>query len=115
MEEAAAAGETLKRGRYEFDVAHTSVLIRSQDTLRAILAALGQADAPVHYATWRLNERHYGSLTGLNKSETAAKYGEEQVNKPSYYTLCARDAGYVSRISDTWNILNCIFFCFLII
>jgi 2,3-bisphosphoglycerate-dependent phosphoglycerate mutase len=77
-EEAATAGKTLKRGNYEFDVAYTSVLKRAQDTLCIILNELEQTDVPVH-TSWRLNERHYGSLTGLNKSETAAKYGEEQV------------------------------------
>lgn len=100
-EEAAAAGETLRRGRYGFDVAHTSVLTRSQDTLWAILAALGQADAPAHYATWRLNERHYGGLTGLDKSETAAKYGEEQVrntnmNMHGAHVMCLRCPPYAA-------------------
>lgn len=78
MEEAAKAGKTLKRHNYVFDVAHTSVLKRAQHTLCAILNELGQTDIPVH-TTWRLNERHYGGLTGLDKAQTAAKYGEEQV------------------------------------
>lgn len=78
-EEAIKAGKTLKQANYEFDVAHTSVLTRAQDTLCKILTELSLTDIPVH-KTWRLNERHYGSLTGLNKSETAAKYGEEQVS-----------------------------------
>jgi len=68
----------LKQGNYKFDLAHTSVLKRAQNTLGAILKELGQEDIPI-FKTWRLNERHYGGLTGLNKSETAAKYGEEQV------------------------------------
>lgn len=59
-------------------MAHTSVLKRAQNTLGAILKELGQEDIPIS-KTWRLNERHYGGLTGLNKAETAAKYGEEQV------------------------------------
>lgn len=53
---------------------------RAQNTLGAILKELGQEDIPIA-KTWRLNERHYGGLTGLNKAETAAKYGEEQVIK----------------------------------
>lgn len=77
-EEAASAGKALKQGGYKFDVAHTSVLTRAQNTLGAILKELGQENIPIA-KTWRLNERHYGGLTGLNKSETAAKYGEEQV------------------------------------
>lgn len=77
-EEAASAGKALKQGSYKFDVAHTSVLKRAQNTLGAILKELGQEDIPI-LKTWRLNERHYGGLTGLNKAETAAKYGEEQV------------------------------------
>lgn len=77
-EEAAAAGKALKDAGYQFDVAHTSLLTRAQKTLGAILGEIGQADLPTE-KTWRLNERHYGGLTGLNKAETAAKYGEEQV------------------------------------
>lgn len=77
-EEALNAGKALKQGNYKFDVAHTSVLKRAQNTLGAILKELGQEDIPIS-KTWHLNERHYGSLTGLNKSETAAKYGEQQV------------------------------------
>lgn len=63
---------------YKFDVAHTSILTRANRTLDIIKEGLAQDDLPV-CRTWRLNERHYGALTGLNKSETAAKYGEEQV------------------------------------
>merc|ERR1719423_449390 len=61
-----------------FDVAHTSLLTRAQVTLGTVLKVFGQEDLPVE-KTWRLNERHYGGLTGLNKAETAAKHGEEQV------------------------------------
>ncbi|XP_063242459.1 phosphoglycerate mutase 2-like [Bacillus rossius redtenbacheri] len=77
-EEAVAAGKALKKACFKFDVAHTSVLTRAQDTLNAILKEINQTDIPVH-KTWRLNERHYGGLTGLNKAETAAKYGDEKV------------------------------------
>lgn len=76
--EAEAAGEAVKAAGLQFDVAHTSVLTRAQSTLNAILTKTGQTNIPVN-KTWRLNERHYGGLTGLNKAETAAKYGEEQV------------------------------------
>lgn len=73
-----SAGKALKAEGYQFDVAHTSVLKRAQITLNSILQELNQTDIPVN-KTWRLNERHYGGLTGLNKAETAAKYGEAQV------------------------------------
>nr|ACO10262.1 Phosphoglycerate mutase 2 [Caligus rogercresseyi]ACO11441.1 Phosphoglycerate mutase 2 [Caligus rogercresseyi] len=78
VKEAQAAGKALKDASYKFDVAHTSLLTRAQRTLGAILTELGQSDLPVE-KTWRLNERHYGALTGLNKAETAEKHGEEQV------------------------------------
>lgn len=77
-EEAKAAGKAVKDAGLKFDVAHTSVLTRAQVTLNSILTESGQTGIPIE-KTWRLNERHYGGLTGLNKSETAAKYGEEQV------------------------------------
>ncbi|ALC46410.1 CG7059 [Drosophila busckii] len=78
QEEAQAAGKAVKDAGLEFDVAHTSVLTRAQVTLANILKASGHKEIPIQ-KTWRLNERHYGGLTGLNKAETAAKYGEEQV------------------------------------
>ncbi|KAK5639573.1 hypothetical protein RI129_012065 [Pyrocoelia pectoralis] len=78
-EEALSAGKALKDANYKFDLAYTSVLTRAQDTLKSILEQIDQTDIPVN-RTWRLNERHYGGLTGLNKAETAAKYGEEQVS-----------------------------------
>lgn len=77
-EEAGSAGKAIKDAGLQFDVAHTSVLTRAQKTLEAILNESGQSQIPVQ-KTWRLNERHYGGLTGLNKAETAAKYGEAQV------------------------------------
>ena len=72
------AGKTLKDAGYQFDVGHTSVLKRAQTTLKTVLTETGQLDLPVQ-KSWRLNERHYGGLTGLNKAETAAKHGEDQV------------------------------------
>lgn len=63
---------------YEFDICYTSVLKRAVRTLWLVLEGIDQMWLPVH-RTWRLNERHYGGLTGLNKAETATKHGEAQV------------------------------------
>jgi 2,3-bisphosphoglycerate-dependent phosphoglycerate mutase len=76
-EEAAEAGRLLKDGGYLFDVAYTSVLKRAIRTLDAALDATDRLWIPVE-KSWRLNERHYGALQGLNKAETAAKHGEAQ-------------------------------------
>ena len=76
--EAQAAGELLKREGYTFDIAYTSVLKRAIRTLWLTLDAMDLMWLPVVHS-WRLNERHYGALQGLNKAETAAKFGEEQV------------------------------------
>ncbi len=78
LEEAKAAGETLKKEGYSFDVAHASVLKRALRTLWITLDTLNQTWIPVK-KSWRLNERHYGALQGLNKAETAAKHGDDQV------------------------------------
>jgi 2,3-bisphosphoglycerate-dependent phosphoglycerate mutase len=77
-EEAKNAGKVLKAEGFVFDVAYTSVLKRAIRTLGYTLDELDLMWIPVH-RSWRLNERHYGALQGLNKSETAAKYGEDQV------------------------------------
>jgi 2,3-bisphosphoglycerate-dependent phosphoglycerate mutase len=77
--EAAEAGRLLKDAGYTFDVAHTSLLKRAVRTLWHAQDAMDLMWIPV-VTTWRLNERHYGALTGLNKAETAAKYGDEQVH-----------------------------------
>lgn len=77
-EQARKAGELLKKEGYEFDLAYTSVLKRAIRTLWIALDALDAMYTPVGI-NWRLNERHYGNLQGLNKAETAAKYGDEQV------------------------------------
>lgn len=77
-EEAQAAGELLKREGYGFDIAYTSLLKRAIRTLWITLDALDLMYLPVVH-NWRLNERHYGALQGLSKSETAARFGEEQV------------------------------------
>jgi 2,3-bisphosphoglycerate-dependent phosphoglycerate mutase len=77
-EEARRAGRLLRDGRFGFDVAYTSVLKRAVRTLWIALDELDLMWIPVHNS-WRLNERHYGALQGLNKAETAAKFGEKQV------------------------------------
>src|SRR5262245_18073800 len=76
--EAREAGRLLKDGRYDFDIAFTSLLTRAIRTLSLALEELGQLWIPVE-KNWRLNERHYGALQGLNKAETAAQHGEAQV------------------------------------
>ena len=78
-EEARTAGELLKEAGFEFDVAYTSVLKRAVRTLWSILDNMDQMWIPV-IRDYRLNERHYGALQGLNKAETAAKYGDDQVH-----------------------------------
>jgi len=78
--EAKAAGELLRHEGFTFDIAYTSVLRRAIRTLWIALDALDLMWLPVVHS-WRLNERHYGALQGLNKAETAAKFGEEQVLK----------------------------------
>lgn len=78
LAEAAAAGRKLKEHGYQFDIAFTSVLTRAVKTCNIVLEESGQLFVP-QVKTWRLNERHYGALQGLNKQQTAEKYGEEQV------------------------------------
>jgi len=77
-EEAKKAGEVLKAEGYTFDIAYTSVLKRAIRTLWIVLDVMDLMWIPV-IRNWRLNERHYGALQGLNKAETAKQYGEEQV------------------------------------
>ncbi|QCZ94898.1 2,3-diphosphoglycerate-dependent phosphoglycerate mutase [Salinimonas iocasae] len=76
--QATNAGKLLKDAGFEFDLAYTSVLLRAIKTLNLALEEMGQHYLPVE-RHWRLNERHYGALTGLNKAETAEKHGDEQV------------------------------------
>jgi len=78
-QEALAGGKAIREAGLTFDVAYTSVLKRAVRTLNIVLDVLDLQWIPVT-KSWRLNERHYGGLQGLNKSETAAKYGEEQVH-----------------------------------
>ena len=79
MEEAKAAGKALKEMGLVFDVAYTSYLKRAIKTLNFVLEEMDELYIPVN-KSWRLNERHYGALQGLNKAETAKKYGDEQVH-----------------------------------
>lgn len=78
LEEARAGGRLLKSEGYDFDLAFTSVLRRAIRTLWIVLEEMDRMWIPVEHS-WRLNERHYGALQGLNKAETAAKFGEQQV------------------------------------
>ena len=79
IEEAKAAGKALREQGFEFDLAYTSVLKRAIRTLWLIQEEMDLMWIPV-IRTWRLNERHYGALTGLNKIETVEKYGQQQVH-----------------------------------
>ncbi|MDD5432754.1 MAG: 2,3-diphosphoglycerate-dependent phosphoglycerate mutase [Candidatus Omnitrophica bacterium] len=122
-EEAKAAGVVLKKEGFVFDIAYTSVLKRAIRTLWMALDELDLMWIPV-YNSWRLNERHYGSLQGLNKSEMAAKYGEDQVliwrrsydiqppaleakdprfpgHDPRYKSLDKKDVPYTECLKDT--------------
>jgi 2,3-bisphosphoglycerate-dependent phosphoglycerate mutase len=78
IQQARTAGQLLKEAGYEFDVAYTSVLKRAIRTLYLALDEMDRTWLPV-MKHWRLNERHYGALQGLNKAETAKKFGDEQV------------------------------------
>ena len=78
IKEAKEAGITLKEKGYTFDLAFTSVLKRAEDTLSYILKEMQLENIEIKHS-WKLNERHYGALQGLNKDETREKYGDEQV------------------------------------
>ncbi|MDD4527676.1 MAG: 2,3-diphosphoglycerate-dependent phosphoglycerate mutase [Candidatus Margulisbacteria bacterium] len=80
VQEAKEAGKKLLENGYSFDLAYTSVLKRAKDTLSIILKELNLQDIEI-INSYKLNERHYGALQGLNKKETAEKYGDEQVQK----------------------------------
>ncbi|MDI6775362.1 MAG: 2,3-diphosphoglycerate-dependent phosphoglycerate mutase [Verrucomicrobiota bacterium] len=123
VEEAGKAGEALKKEGFVFDLAYTSVLKRAIRTLWIALDRMDLMWIPVENS-WRLNERHYGALQGLNKSEIAAKFGEEQVliwrrsydipppalektdprypgNDPRYRSLSRQDAPLTECLKDT--------------
>ncbi len=76
--EAKLSGQLLKKEQFEFDIVYTSVLKRANRTMEICLKEMNIDKIPITY-DWRLNERHYGALQGLNKAETAQKYGEKQV------------------------------------
>ena len=78
IDEAKSAGKLLYKESFKFDIVYTSVLKRSINTMKLCLEAMKIKNISINY-DWRLNERHYGALQGLNKSETAKKYGEKQV------------------------------------
>ncbi len=78
IKEAKEAGKILKSKNYKFDIAYTSILKRAQDTLKYILEELDETNIEIK-KSYKLNERHYGALQGLNKDETRKKYGDEQV------------------------------------
>ena len=102
LAEAAAAGEMMQAEGLRFDVAHTSVLKRAIKTMWTALEVMDQMWVPVH-RSWRLNERHYGALQGLDKRETTERHGEEQVKvwRRSYDIppppMAADDAGHPTR------------------
>ena len=105
--EAYRAGNLLKEKGYVFNKAYTSYLKRAVKTLNCVLDRMDQDWIPVE-KSWRLNEKHYGSLQGLNKSETAQKYGDEQVliwrrfpyRKTTLVTLASISATKTCRIKS---------------
>lgn len=122
-DEAYNGGRALKDAGYDFDICYTSYLKRAIHTLNLVLDALDRDWLPVE-KTWRLNERHYGALQGLNKAETAAKYGDDQVKiwrrsydvrppalepgderdahvQPAYRDVPAEDIPYAECLEDT--------------
>ncbi|MCI2111636.1 MAG: 2,3-diphosphoglycerate-dependent phosphoglycerate mutase [Bacilli bacterium] len=79
IEEAKAAGRLLKEKGYVFDEAYSSILKRATETLGLVLSEMGESGIPKRFS-WRLNERHYGALQGLNKCDSARKWGAEQIH-----------------------------------
>ena len=120
IDEAKSAGSVLRERGFAFDVAYTSVLKRAIRTLWIALDELDWMWIPVH-RSWRLNERHYGALQGLNKAETAEKFGDEQVLiwrrsydirppalEPSDEHYPGRDPRYKSLKSDELPLTECL-------
>jgi 2,3-bisphosphoglycerate-dependent phosphoglycerate mutase len=120
VEEARAAGRLLAAEGYDFDFTFTSVLKRAIRTLNLALEEMDRLWLPVE-KDWRLNERHYGALQGLNKAETAQKYGEEQVLKwrrsydtpppaldPADERNAASDPRYASLAKDEVPLTECL-------
>lgn len=120
VEEATRAGQLLKAEKLDFDLAYTSLLTRAIRTLWIAQEQLDRRWIPV-IKHWRLNERHYGALQGLNKAETAAKYGDEQVHiwRRSYDTPPpvlalddprheSRDPRYASLLPEEMPVTECL-------
>lgn len=110
IEEAIKAGQLVKEAGIEFDIAYTSVLKRAIKTTNYVLEFSDQLWVPVE-KSWRLNERHYGGLTGLNKADAAAKHGDEQVHiwRRSYDTLpplMPRDDEYSAHTDRRYALLD---------
>lgn len=106
ISEAKRAGRELKKKNYKFDIVFTNIQKRCWQTLQIALTKLGKR--PPIERTWRLNERHYGALTGLNKAQTAKKYGEKQVFlwRRSYSTrppLLSRSSNMYKKIAATYK------------
>lgn len=116
LEEAAAGGKALKETGIKFDQAYTSVLLRANKTLDIMLEGCEQQGIPIE-KTWRLNERHYGGLTGLDKQATVDKYGADQVQiwrrsfdtppppmeeDNEYYKVIREDPRYADLASEDW-------------
>jgi 2,3-bisphosphoglycerate-dependent phosphoglycerate mutase len=78
IKEATSSGRILKKSKFNFDVIYSSLLLRAKRTMDICLKEMGLGNIIIKY-NWRLNERHYGALQGLNKEETSKKYGDEQV------------------------------------
>ncbi|MFO0908585.1 MAG: 2,3-diphosphoglycerate-dependent phosphoglycerate mutase [Isosphaeraceae bacterium] len=119
-EEAREAGKLLRAEGYRFDIAYVSVLKRAIRTLWIVLDEMDLMWLPVRH-DWRLNERHYGALQGLNKSETAAKFGEDQVKiwrrsydipppplEPSDERYPGHDPRYASLTKDELPLTECL-------
>jgi 2,3-bisphosphoglycerate-dependent phosphoglycerate mutase len=120
VREAAEGGRALKKGGYVFDLAYTSLLKRAIKTLEIVLEEMDLLWIPV-VKNWRLNERHYGALQGLNKAETAAKFGEDQVKiwrrsydvpppalKPDDPQVPSKDPRYADLTPDEVPLTECL-------
>jgi 2,3-bisphosphoglycerate-dependent phosphoglycerate mutase len=102
VEEAREAGRLLANQGFKFDMVYTSYLKRAIKTMNNVLEEMGQLWIPVE-KSWRLNEKHYGMLQGLNKAETAAKYGDEQVKVWRRSYDIAPDPQDAALPESTWN------------
>lgn len=106
-EEAKQAGILLKQEGFDFDICYTSYLKRAVHTLQHILDEMDRVWLPV-VKTWKLNERHYGALQGLNKAETAEKYGEEQVKEWQAGLLLFCHLLWMQKMREVQPVRKCI-------